>query len=146
MSNGHRLLSTFQPLRSPTASDDAASESEAREPDTAGLPATEELAASTSERRPLTVMFCDLADSTELSTKLDPEDLQDVIRAYQNVCAKLVKEHEGFVAKFMGDGILVYFGYPKSFERDAERAVSSGLAIIEAIQSLNETVGRGKRR
>jgi len=137
-------VSTFQPLRSPTASDDAASESEAREPDTAGLPATEELAASTSERRPLTVMFCDLADSTELSTKLDPEDLQDVIRAYQNVCAKLVKEHEGFVAKFMGDGILVYFGYPKSFERDAERAVSSGLAIIEAIQSLNETVGREK--
>ena len=59
-------------------------------------------------------------------------------------CAKLVKEHEGFVAKFMGDGILVYFGYPKSFERDAERAVSSGLAIIEAIQSLNETVGREK--
>jgi class 3 adenylate cyclase/predicted ATPase len=97
-----------------------------------------------AERRPLTVMFCDLADSTELSTKLDPEDLQDVIRAYQDICTKLIQEYEGFVAKYMGDGILVYFGYPMSLERDAERAVRSGLAVIEAIVALNRTLGREK--
>jgi class 3 adenylate cyclase/predicted ATPase len=100
--------------------------------------------SSDAERRPLTVMFCDLADSTELSTKLDPEDLQDVIRAYQEVCTKLIQEYEGFVAKYMGDGILVYFGYPKSLERNAERAVRSGLAIIEAMSALNRTLGRDK--
>ena len=64
-------------------------------------------------------MFCDLADSTELSTRLDPEDLQDVIRAYQETCTKLIQDYEGFIAKYMGDGILVYFGYPKSLERNA---------------------------
>lgn len=100
--------------------------------------------ASDAERRPLTVMFCDLADSTALSTKLDPEDLQDVIRAYQETCTKLIQEYEGFVAKYMGDGILVYFGYPHSLERDAERAVRSALAIVEAMVALNETLGRDK--
>jgi class 3 adenylate cyclase/predicted ATPase len=97
-----------------------------------------------AERRPLTVMFCDLADSTELSAKFDPEDLQDVIRAYQEISTKLIQEYGGFVAKYMGDGILVYFGYPKSLERNAERAVRSGLAIIEAILALNQSLGREK--
>ena len=95
-----------------------------------------------AERRPLTVMFCDLADSTELSTKLDPEDLQDVIRAYQETCTKLIQEYEGFVARYMGDGILVYFGYPKSLERNAERAVRSALSIVEAMIELNQTMKR----
>ncbi len=99
---------------------------------------------SDAERRPLTVMFCDLADSTELSTKLDPEDLQDVIRAYQKICTSMIQKFGGFVAKYMGDGILVYFGYPKSLERNAERAVRSGLAIIAAIGELNRTLGREK--
>ena len=89
-------------------------------------------------------MFCDLADSTALSTKLDPEDLQDVIRAYQERCTAIVRDYEGFVAKYMGDGILVYFGYPKSLERNAERAVRSGLAIVEAMAGLNRTLGREK--
>ena len=100
--------------------------------------------ASHAEKRPLTVMFCDLADSTALSTKLDPEDLQDVIRAYQERSTELIEEYEGFVAKYMGDGILVYFGYPKSLERNAERAVRSGLSIIEAMADLNRTLGREK--
>jgi class 3 adenylate cyclase/predicted ATPase len=100
--------------------------------------------ASDAERRPLTVMFCDLADSTALSAKLDPEDLQDVIRAYQERCTAIVREYEGFVAKYMGDGILVYFGYPKSLERNAERAVRSGLAIVEAMALLNAELGRAK--
>ncbi len=100
--------------------------------------------ASDAERRPLTVMFCDLADSTALSARLDPEDLQDVIRAYQGRCTAIVREYDGFVAKYMGDGILVYFGYPKSLERNAERAVRSGLAIVEAMALLNAGLGRAK--
>jgi class 3 adenylate cyclase len=100
--------------------------------------------SSEGERRPLTVMFCDMADSTALSARLDPEDLQDVIRAYQVSCTTLIQDFDGFVAKYMGDGILVYFGYPKSLERDAERAVRSALAIVEAMAELNRTLGRDK--
>ncbi|WP_457938372.1 adenylate/guanylate cyclase domain-containing protein [Mesorhizobium sp. 10J20-29] len=99
---------------------------------------------SDAERRPLTVMFCDLADSTALSTRLDPEDLQDVIRTYQETCTGLIREYGGYVAKYMGDGILVYFGYPKSLERNAERAVRSALGIVEAMTGLNRTLGRDK--
>jgi class 3 adenylate cyclase/predicted ATPase len=106
----------------------------------ASIPAS----SSDAERRPLTVMFCDLADSTALSTRLDPEDLQDVIRAYQEVSTKLVREYEGYVAKYMGDGILVYFGYPKSLERNAERAVRSALSIVQTMMELNQTLGREK--
>ena len=101
-------------------------------------------AVSDAERRPLTVMFCDLADSTALSSKLDPEDLQDVIRAYRDRCTAIVREYEGFVAKYMGDGILVYFGYPKSLERNAERAVRSALDIVGAMAGLNRTLARDK--
>ena len=111
------------------------------------LPAVEPLVepvASDAERRPLTVMFCDLANSTTLSTRLDPEDLQDVIRAYQERCTGIIREYEGFVAKYMGDGILVYFGYPISLERNAERAVRTGLAIVAAMVELNAELGRAK--
>ena len=98
--------------------------------------------SSDAERRPLTVMFCDLADSTALSTQLDPEDLQDVIRAYQDISTNCIRQYEGYIAKYMGDGILVYFGYPKSLERNAERAVRSALSIVEAMEELNQTLGR----
>lgn len=100
--------------------------------------------ASDAERRPLTVMFCDMVDSTALSTQLDPEDLQDVIRAYQETCTKILREYEGFVARYMGDGILIYFGYPKSLERNAERAVRSALDIIDAMTELNQTLDLDK--
>ena len=99
-----------------------------------------ESAPSGGERRQLTVMFADLVGSTELSTQLDPEDLQDVIRAYQEKVAEIVKQYDGYVAKYMGDGVLVYFGYPQAQERDAERAVLSGLAIIEAMSDLSAKV------
>jgi len=99
---------------------------------------------SDAERRPLTVMFCDMADSTALSTQLDPEDLQDVIRAYQETCTKIFREYEGFIARYMGDGILIYFGYPKSLERNAERAVRSALNIIDAMTELNQTLDLDK--
>jgi len=89
-----------------------------------------------AERRQLTVMFCDLVGSTALSVKLDPEDMRDVIRAYQDACAAVVARHEGFVAKYMGDGVLVYFGYPTAHEDDAERAINTGPGIVEAVAAL----------
>ena len=104
----------------------------------------QEVPSEQVERRHLTVMFCDLADSTILSTELDPEDLQDVIRAYQNRVTDIVRHYEGFVAKYMGDGILIYFGYPKSLERNAERAARSALEIVEAMAGLNADLGRSK--
>src|SRR5262249_54129004 len=81
------------------------------------------VAASTAERRQLTVMFCDLVGSTALSGRLDPEDLREVIGAYHAAVAKAVGSFDGFVAKYMGDGVLAYFGYPQAHEDDAERAV-----------------------
>jgi class 3 adenylate cyclase len=93
-----------------------------------------------AERRQLTVMFCDLVGSTALSAKLDPEDLRTVIGAYHRCCTELVERNGGFVAKFMGDGILAYFGYPQAHEHDAKRAVRAGLAVVEAVPKL-ETAG-----
>ena len=132
----------LQPLA--TVDDGTSAQTPLALPETTTAPEPPAQSASDAERRPLTVMFCDLADSTALSTKLDPEDLQDIIRAYQNRCTALIQEYEGFVAKYMGDGILVYFGYPKSLERNAERAVRSALAIIEAMSGLNHTLGSEK--
>jgi TOMM system kinase/cyclase fusion protein len=90
-----------------------------------------------AERRQLTVLFCDLVDSTVLSSQLDPEDLRVVVRAYQEVCAKVVARFEGHIAQYLGDGLLVYFGYPLAHEDDAQRAVRAGLGIIEALGQLN---------
>ena len=89
-----------------------------------------------AERRPLTVLFCDLVGSTELSARLDPEDMGALIRAYQACCADVVKRGEGHIAKYMGDGVLVYFGYPKAHEDDAERAVRAGLDLVAAVARL----------
>ena len=94
------------------------------------------LASSSAERRQLTVMFCDLVGSTALSTRLDPEDLRELIGAYHHAVAETVDRFDGFVAKYMGDGVLIYFGYPQAHENDAERAVRAGLAVIEAIGHL----------
>jgi class 3 adenylate cyclase/predicted ATPase len=89
-----------------------------------------------AERRQLTVLFCDLADSTALSARLDPEDMRDVIRAYQTACVNAIARHDGFVAKFMGDGLLAYFGYPRAHEDEAERAVRAGLDIVASVGGL----------
>ena len=91
-----------------------------------------------AERRHLTVMFCDLVGSTALSNELDPEDLRAIITEYQGVCQKVVARYEGHIAQYLGDGILVYFGYPAAHENDAHRAVSSGLGILEAVQQFNK--------
>jgi class 3 adenylate cyclase len=89
-----------------------------------------------AERRQLTVMFCDLVGSTALSASLDPEDLRAVIAAYHDAVGKAVAGFDGFVAKYMGDGVLAYFGYPRAHEDDAERAVRAGLGLIDAIGRL----------
>ena len=89
-----------------------------------------------AERRQLTIMFCDLVGSTELATRLDPEDLSDIIAAYHRRVAEVVTRYGGFAARLMGDGVLAYFGYPLAHEDDAERAVRGGLAIVEAIAGL----------
>ena len=93
-------------------------------------------ATAEAERRQLTIMFCDLVGSTELAIRLDPEDLHDIIAAYHRRVTEVVTRYGGFVARLMGDGVLAYFGYPLAHEDDAERAVRSGLAIVEAISAL----------
>jgi class 3 adenylate cyclase/predicted ATPase len=93
-----------------------------------------------AERRQLTVMFSDLVGSTALSTQMDPEDLREVISAYQKCVAETVHRFEGFVARYMGDGVLVYFGYPRAHEDDAERAIRAGLELITAVSALKSRV------
>src|SRR5215471_20185765 len=90
-----------------------------------------------AERRQLTVLFCDLVDSTALARQLDPEELREVVRAYQEACAKVIALFEGHIAQYLGDGLLVYFGYPRAHEDDAQRAVRAGLSMIEAVGQLN---------
>ena len=97
-----------------------------------------------AERRQLTVMFCDLVGSTPLSTRLDPEDLREVIAAFHHAVAEVVGSFDGFVAKYMGDGVLIYFGYPRAHEDDAERAVRAGLGVTDAVRRLD--VGSVKLR
>ena len=89
-----------------------------------------------AERRQVTVMFSDLVGSTALSARMDPEDLRDVISAYQKCVAETVRRFSGFVAKYMGDGVLMYFGYPQAHEDDAERAVRAGLELIGGVSSI----------
>ena len=100
----------------------------------------------TAERRQLTVMFCDLVGSTALSTRLDPEDLREVIAAYHKCAAEVVTRFGGYVAKYMGDGVLVYFGYPEAHEDDAARAVRAALALVEAVAALFAESGRHEVR
>jgi class 3 adenylate cyclase/predicted ATPase len=95
-----------------------------------------EQAATDGERRQLTIIFCDLVDSTPLSARLDPEDLREVIAAYHRIVADVVGEFDGFVSQYAGDGVLAYFGYPQAHEDDAERAVWAGLRIVEAVGRL----------
>src|ERR1700746_2948904 len=94
-------------------------------------------APTDAERRQLTVMFCDLVGSTALSTWLDPEDLREVIAAYHRAVGDVIAGFDGFVANYMGDGVLVYFGYPRAHEDDAERAVRAGLGLIDAVSRLD---------
>src|SRR5262245_27366216 len=89
-----------------------------------------------AERRQLTVMFCDLVDSTRLSSQLDPEEYRDVVRAYQRVCTDIVQRYDGHIAQLLGDGLLIYFGYPHAHEDDAQRAVRAGLGMLAVMGDL----------
>ena len=130
VSLGHRLkiLAAIRELSGPTPA--------ASEPPT--YPA-EPKSKDTAERRQVTVMFSDLVGSTALSARMDPEDLREIISAYQKCVADTVKRFGGFVAKYMGDGVLVYFGYPQAHEDDAERAVRVGLELIQAVGELKSS-------
>jgi class 3 adenylate cyclase len=105
-------------------------------PAATGGSAPDPAAGPAAERRQLTVMFRDLVGSTALSARLDPEELREVIGAYHRCVAVSVRRFDGFVAKYMGDGVLVYFGYPRAHEDDAERAVRAGLAVVEAVRAI----------
>jgi class 3 adenylate cyclase/predicted ATPase len=94
-----------------------------------------------AERRQLTVMFCDLVGSTALSAQLDPEELREVVRAYQETCTEVIRRYDGHIAQHLGDGLLVYFGYPAAHEDDAQRAVRAGLEIVAAIRGRGSGVG-----
>src|SRR5262245_56211426 len=97
-----------------------------------------------AERRQLTVMFCDLVDSTKLSSQLDPEDWRDVVRASQRVCTDVIQRYDGHIAQLLGDGLLVYFGYPQAHEDDAQRAVRAGLGMLAAMGDLNKGLQQTK--
>ena len=97
-----------------------------------------------AERRQLTVMFCDLVDSTTLSCQLDPEEYRDVVRAYQTACTEVIQRYDGHIAQLLGDGLLVYFGYPQAHEDDAQRAVRTGLGILAAMGDLNSRLQQDK--
>src|SRR5713101_7071953 len=90
-----------------------------------------------AERRQLTVMFCDLVGSTALSVQLDPEELREVVRAYQETYTDVIRRYDGHIAQHLGDGLLVYFGYPAAHEDDAQRAARTGLGILAALHDLN---------
>jgi class 3 adenylate cyclase len=100
--------------------------------------------AQEAERRQLTVMFCDLVDSTKLSSQLDPEDWRDVVRAYQQVYTDVIQRYDGYIAQYLGDGLLVYFGYPHAHEDDAQRAVRTGLGILTTLGDLNKGLQQTK--
>src|SRR6478672_2596533 len=94
---------------------------------------TEAASTAEAERRPLSVMFCDLVGSTAMSSRLDPEDLREVIRGYQTRVAATIQQFNGFIARYVGDGVLIYFGWPQAHETDAARAVRAGLAVAAAV-------------
>src|SRR5215831_493743 len=97
-----------------------------------------------AERRQLTVMFCDLVESTQLSGRLDPEEYRDVVRAYQTACTEVIRRYDGHIAQLLGDGLLVYFGYPQAHEDDPQRAIRTGLGILTAMGDLNQGLQRAK--
>jgi len=133
--NGTVLVWTGAPSAAGTASERQANA--AAESHTAPLATI----SDEGERRQLTVMFCDLVGSTPLSERFDPEELRDLIRAYQHACSEVIARFNGRIAKYLGDGLLAYFGYPQAHEDDAQRAVRAGLGIVAAMGTLNAEHG-----
>jgi class 3 adenylate cyclase len=137
---GAAVLST-PPLSGPQPFQPSVSQ-EVPAPQADGTPTTP--STPDAERRQLTVMFCDLVDSTRLSSQLDPEDYRDMVRAYQRVCSEVITRFDGHIAQLLGDGLLVYFGYPQAHEDDAQRAVRTGLGILAVLGDLNQGLHQAK--
>ena len=137
---GHRkkLLSAIAAL-SPKHDRDVSGDRAPPVPEVSASPAA--MKTGRAERRHLTVMFADLVGSTALSVRLDPEDMREILAAYHQTVAAAVARFEGYIARFMGDGVLVYFGWPQAHEDAAERAVRAGLAIVEAVERLERAGG-----
>ena len=135
---GHRrkIMSAIEELNAPSA---ARAEAETKSSTQIAVAAV--APPDAAERRQLTVMFSDLVGSTALSARLDPEDMREIIRAYQDACSGAIARYDGFVAKFMGDGVLAYFGFPRAHEEDAERAVRAGLEIAAVVPKLEPRAG-----
>jgi Double zinc ribbon/Adenylate and Guanylate cyclase catalytic domain len=95
-------------------------------------------ASASGERRHLTVLFCDLVGSTEIGARLDPEEWREVVAGYHRAAAEAINHYGGHVAKYLGDGVMAFFGYPEAHENDAERATRAGLAILEGVVKLNQ--------
>ncbi len=125
MACGHNLTTAPQPGQPET------------QPAAEPAPSPIEPSVPDAERRQLTVMFCDLVGSTLLAGQLDPEDYREVVRSYHATCSEVIQRYDGHVAQLLGDGLLVYFGWPQAHEDDAQRAVHAGLGILEAMSELN---------
>src|SRR5262245_13073141 len=141
---GHALAAVDYPLLPPTS--DFTQPVAQQERGTIQAPSWAAPLAGTgvqeAERRQLTVMFCDPVGSTALAGQLDPEDWREVVRAYQAACAEVIGRFEGYIAQYLGDGLLVYFGYPQAHEDDALRAVRAGLGLVAAMGELNARLVR----
>src|SRR5438128_9335200 len=144
--DGKGLIWTGEATTNPASPSTPLAQQEASQPDQSPqvAPRPTEPSPPEAERRQLTVMFCDLVDSTALSGQLDPEDLREVVRAYQKVCSEVITRFDGHIAQLLGDGLLVYFGYPQAHEDDAQRAVGTGLGILAAMGNLNTRLQREK--
>jgi class 3 adenylate cyclase len=131
ISVGHRrrLLGAIAVLRSCKEEEVAVLSASSTAPDRLSV-------MSDAERRQITVMFCDIVESTALAARLDPEDLRELIGAYHRCCTDVVHRHNGIVSRYMGDGVLAYFGYPRAQEDDAEQAVRAGLSLLELVANL----------
>jgi class 3 adenylate cyclase/tetratricopeptide (TPR) repeat protein len=136
-SAGHRL----RILKSARSFQSESSDADPREERTP-VPSNSTAEQAEAERRQLTVMFCDLVGSTSLAERLDPEDFRDIIRSYQDACAGAISRYEGYVARYVGDGLLVYFGFPRAHEDDAERALHAALGIIAVMDRLSSRLGQ----
>jgi class 3 adenylate cyclase/tetratricopeptide (TPR) repeat protein len=132
----------MSPRTAPPAPQPGAQPGASDAPRTPILPTPVAPQSSDAERRQLTVLFCDLVGSTALASRLDPEDLRAVVRAYQATCAEVIQRFDGHIAQYLGDGLLVYFGYPQAHEDEAQRAVRSGLGMVEALGTLNTRLER----
>jgi class 3 adenylate cyclase len=138
--DGEMLIWTGEAERPPIST----STSPAPQEVTPAIQPTQAAPPPEAERRQLTVMFCDLVDSTRLSSQFDPEEYREIVRAYQSACTEVIQRYDGHIAQLLGDGLLIYFGYPHAHEDDPHRAVRTGLGMLAALGDLNTGLQQAK--